>query len=89
VARREGAETVAGAVHETRADMGAPAASELPIPHFEEMSAQHAIAAIRELTDPDDLSAVIAFEEAHKNRTGVIDAAQAHYAGVVRTRTDQ
>jgi ferritin-like metal-binding protein YciE len=89
VARREGADRVAGAVHETRADMGALAASELPIPHYEEMTAQHAIAAIRELTDPDELRAVIAFEEAHKNRSGVLDAAQAHYAGVVRTRTDQ
>jgi hypothetical protein len=80
---------VAGAVHETRADVGALAASELPIPHYEEMTAQHAITAIRELTDPDDLRAVIAFEEAHKNRSGVIDAAQVHYASVVRTRTDQ
>jgi hypothetical protein len=89
VARREGADTVAGAVHETRADMGALAASELPIPHYEEMTAQNAIAAIRALTDPDDLRAVIAFEEAHKNRSGVIDAAQTHYAAVARTRSDQ
>jgi hypothetical protein len=89
VARREGADTVAGAVHETRADMGALAASELPIPHYEEMTPQYVIAAIRELTDPDDLRAVIAFEEAHKNRTDVIDAARTHYAGVARARTDE
>ncbi len=89
VARREGADTVAGAVHETRAEMGTLAASELPIGHYEEMTAQNAIAAIRELTDPDDLRAVIAFEEAHKNRAGVVDAAQTHYAAVARPRTDQ
>jgi hypothetical protein len=68
--------------------MGALAASELPIPHYEEMTAQNAIAAIRSLTDPDDLRAVIAFEESHKNRAGVIDAAQAHHAGIARRRTD-
>jgi hypothetical protein len=89
VARREGADTVAGAVHETRAEMGTLAASELPIKHYEEMAPQNAIAAIRELTDPDDLRAVIAFEEAHKNRTGVIDAAQSHYAAVTKERTDR
>ncbi len=89
VARREGADTVAGAVHETRADMGTLAASELPIKHYEEMSAQNVIAAIRELTDPDALRTLIAFEESHKNRGGVISAAQAHYASVAKERTDQ
>jgi hypothetical protein len=88
VARRDGADTVAAAVHGTRADMGSLKASELPIKHYEEMTAQHAIAAIRELTDPDDLRAVIAFEESHKNRTGVINAAQTHYAAVATARTD-
>lgn len=87
VARRDGADTVAAAVHETRADMGTIAASELPIKHYEEMSAQDAIAAIRELTDPDDLRTLIAFEESHKNRGGVISAAQLHYAAVAKDRT--
>jgi hypothetical protein len=82
VARREGADTVAGAVHGTRADLGSLSAKELPIPHYEEMTAQRAIAAIRELTDPDDLRAVIAFEEGHKNRGGVLAAARAHETAV-------
>jgi hypothetical protein len=88
VARREGAGTVAGAVHDTRAGLGSLAASELPIKHFEEMTAPNAIAAIRELTDPDDLRAMIAFEESHKNRSGVVEAAQARYAAVAKDRTD-
>jgi ferritin-like metal-binding protein YciE len=89
VARREGADTVAGAVHETRAELGGLAASELPIKHFEEMTAPNAIAAVRELTDPDDLRAVIAFERSHKNRAGVVEAAQARHAAVARERTEQ
>src|SRR5205814_3976929 len=87
VARREGADTMAGAVHETRAELGTLPASELPIKHFEEMTAPNAVAAVRELTDPDDLRAVIAFEESHKNRSGVVEAAQARYAAVAKERT--
>ncbi|TWF81203.1 uncharacterized protein DUF892 [Pseudonocardia hierapolitana] len=89
VARREGADTVAGAVHETRAELGGLAASELPIKHFEEMTAPNAIAAVRELADPDDLRAMIAFERSHKNRSGVVEAAQARYAAVAGERTER
>lgn len=88
VARREGADAVAGAVHDTRAELGSLAASELPIKHYEEMTGPNAIAAIRNLTDPDDLRAMITFEQSHKNRSGVVEAAQAHYAAVAEDRTD-
>ena len=84
VAEREGASQTATAVHETRRDLGALKASELPIRHFEEMSAQTAIAAIRDLDDPEDIQAVIAFEEAHRNRSGVVSAAQTRFAAVAQ-----
>jgi hypothetical protein len=84
VAEREGASGTATAVHETRRDLGVLKASELPIKHFEEMSPQTAIAAIRELDDPEDIQAVIAFEEAHRNRSGVVSAAQTRYAAVAK-----
>jgi hypothetical protein len=82
VADRQGAEAVAGAVHEARADLGSLSAKELPIPHYEEMTAQRVIAAVRSLTDPDDVRAVIAFEENHKNRAGVLAAARAHQSAL-------
>jgi hypothetical protein len=62
--------------------LGSLKASELPVPHYEEMTAQIAIAALRELTSPADLNAMIAFEESHKNRSGVISAAQTRYAAI-------
>jgi hypothetical protein len=31
---------------------------------------------------------MIAFEESHKNRSGVVEAAQARYTAVARDRTD-
>lgn len=84
VAAREGAGGVADVVHETRADLGSLKASELPIQHYEEMTAQRAIAALRELTSPADLTVMIAFEESHKNRSGVISAAQTRYASIAQ-----
>ncbi|WP_219419879.1 ferritin-like domain-containing protein [Pseudonocardia nigra] len=86
VAHREGADDVAETVHAARTDLGTLKASELPIPHYEEMTAQNAIAAIRELTTPDDIRAVIAFEENHKNRSGVVSAAQTRYAAIAKDR---
>lgn len=84
VALREGAGRTADAVHDTRRDLGVVAAAELPVDDFEEMNAPDAVAAIRELTEADDVNAVIAFEEAHKNRSGVISAAQTHFAAVAK-----
>jgi hypothetical protein len=85
VAHREGAATVAEAVHDTRADLGGLSAKELPIPHFEEMTAQRAIAAIRSLTDPGEVGAMIAFEQSHESRGGVLDAARTHEQALTGT----
>lgn len=84
VADREGAGPVAEAVRRTRAELGALGASELPIVNYEEMKAETAIAAVRELSDPDELNAMIRFEEGHKNRSSVVSAAQTHYAAVAK-----
>ncbi len=88
VAAREGADGVADVVRETRADLGSLKASELPIKHYEEMTAQNAIAALRELTTPGDLTTMIAFEQNHKNRSGVISAAQTRYAAIAKNVAD-
>ncbi len=79
-----GREEVAGAVHRTRRDLGTLTVEELPIAGYEEMTVQNAIAAIRELSEPDDINAVLAFEENHKDRSGVVSAAQTRYAAVAK-----
>jgi hypothetical protein len=84
VAGRDGADTTARAVHETRADVGSLTASELPVRNYEEMTSQAAIAARRELSDPDELNTMISFEESHKNRSGVLSAAQTRYKDVAK-----
>ncbi|OJY40978.1 MULTISPECIES: ferritin-like domain-containing protein [unclassified Pseudonocardia] len=84
VANRDGADDVAGAVHGTRRNLGTLTVEELPIANYEELTVQNAIAAIRELSEPDDINAVLAFEEKHKDRTGVVSAAQTRYAAVAK-----
>jgi hypothetical protein len=84
VADREGADATADALHETRAELGVLKAAELPIKRYEEMTAQESIAALRKLSDPDELNAMIRFEESHKKRSGVISAAQTRYAAIAK-----
>jgi hypothetical protein len=89
VARREDAEGVAGTVRELRAETGAPSAEELPIRQYEEMPASKAISAIRELTEPEEINAMIAFEEHTKNRAGVLSVAKARCAEITTGRTER
>jgi hypothetical protein len=57
-------------------------ADRLPIPGFADLDGHAAIAALRTLDDPDDVAAVLAFEQAHGNRTGLVAAARAREAAV-------
>ena len=82
VARRENADTIADAAHEVRAESGALAASELPIPHYEELTAQDCITAIRALDTADEVRTISAFEKKHKDRTGVLNAAEARVSAL-------
>jgi hypothetical protein len=54
----------------------------LPLPGFAELSTRSAIAAVRTLDDPDDVAAVLSFEQAHGNRPGVVAAARARARAV-------
>ena len=84
VAARDGADDVARSVHAARRDLGTLTADELPVAGYADLTAQNAIGAIRTLSTPDDINAVLAYEEHHRNRSGVVSAAQTHYAAVVK-----
>ena len=72
-----GAERTATTIHEVREDLGAVEASELPIKSFDNLNNTTAVAAIRRLKDADDVRTVLAYEEAHKDRKSVAEAARA------------
>lgn len=84
VAGRDGADRTADATHEARRDLGALTASELPVTGYDEMNAQDAIAAIRDLNTAEDITTMIAYEKSHKDRAGVTSAAQSRYAAVAK-----
>ena len=51
---------------------------------YDTLNVSESVAAIKELTDPSDVRTIMAFEEAHKNRHGVVSAAQTRPAAIAK-----
>ncbi|CAB4919266.1 unannotated protein [freshwater metagenome] len=83
-ARREGEREVAESLHETRVELGALEADELPVKKYDELTVTKAVEAVKALTDAGDLEAVIRYEEAHKDRASVVNAAQLQLAALAK-----
>ncbi|BBX65923.1 hypothetical protein MSAS_50970 [Mycobacterium saskatchewanense] len=84
VTRSEGADEAADALHSGRAAAGVLDAKELPIRKYDDLNINDAVAAIKELTDADDVRTIIAYEEAHKNRQRIVSAAQTRVAAIAQ-----
>lgn len=75
-ARREGATRTANALHETRRGLGTLDESELPIRQYPQLNQQDAVRQIKDLGDSTDVRTVMAYEQAHKDRSTVVEAAR-------------
>ncbi|MEJ2870990.1 ferritin-like domain-containing protein [Actinomycetospora sp. OC33-EN08] len=84
VARAQGDAEAARSVHDARARLGSLESSELPIADYDSLSASAAANAAKELRSVDDLNKVIHYEEAHKNRSSVVSAAQTRHAALAQ-----
>jgi hypothetical protein len=84
VVRGEGADQAADALHSVRTATGVLDPDELPIPDYPELNVSEAVAAVKDLNDPADIRAIVAYEEAHKNRHGVVSAAQTRLADIAK-----
>ncbi|MDJ0394157.1 ferritin-like domain-containing protein [Rhodococcus sp. G-MC3] len=84
VTRAEGAESVADAIHAAREAGGILEPEELPVDDYDSLNVSESVASIKDLTDPRDVRAVLAFEEANKNRHGVVSAAQTRLAAIAK-----
>jgi bacterioferritin (cytochrome b1) len=84
VADREGNKDVAKAARTAREDLGEVSASELPIKNYDNLSVADAIKAIKGLKSPEDVRVVIHYEEAHKDRSNVVSAAQIRLADLAK-----
>jgi hypothetical protein len=84
VTRNEGARQTANALHSARTAVGVLDADELPIADYDELNVSDAVAAVKDLTSPSDVRAIIAYEEANKNRQRVVSAAQTRVAAIAQ-----
>ncbi len=84
VTRSEGADRAADALHSGRAAVGVLDEKELPIRNYDDLNISDAVAAIKELTAPNDVRVIIAYEEAHKNRQRIVSAAQTRVAAIAQ-----
>ena len=84
VIRDQGSAQLADAVHSARSVTGVLSHEELPIDNYDELNQSDAVAAIKELTAPQDIRAMVAYEEANKARARVVSAAQARVAAIAQ-----
>ncbi len=84
VATRDGNKDAAKAAKAAREDLGDVSADELPIKKYDELTVTEAIKAIKGLKEPKDIHVVINYEEASKNRSNVVSAAQTQLASLAK-----
>ena len=84
IARRDGDRATASSVHETRRDLGALTAAELPIKNYDNLSTQDAIKAVKGLKRVEDVRAIVTYEEANAARANVVSAAQTQVAALAK-----
>lgn len=86
VAHEQGEGQVADNVHRTRQNLGVVDAAELPIRNYDGIAATTVIGRLEKLEDPQDVRAVLAYEQVHANRKGVVNAAQKRIEELARER---
>ncbi|CAM3339533.1 hypothetical protein BST27_27445 [Mycobacterium intermedium] len=84
VTRNEGADQAADTLRSARSSAGVLDASELPITGYDELNVNDAANAVKELSEPADIRAIINYEEAHKNRQRVVSASQTRLAAIAQ-----
>jgi ferritin-like metal-binding protein YciE len=82
--RQEGANDAADAIHSVRTATGTLSADELPVTEYDDLNVNEAVAAVKDLDAPADIRAIITYEEAHKNRHGIVSAAQTRIAAIAQ-----
>jgi len=83
-AHEDGAEDTARVAHTARVRTGSLDSDELAIRNYDTLGITEAVAAVKKLTKPADLRAVIGYEENNRNRKGVASAARVRLAGVAK-----
>jgi len=88
VAKEQGEGDIAKNVHRTRANLGAVDNTELPIKNYDNLTVTTAVARVEKLDDPQDVRTVLAYEQSHGARKGVVNAAQKRIEELARERAN-
>jgi hypothetical protein len=86
IATRDGNRDAAKVAKAAREELGDVSAAELPVRNYDSLSVTDAVKAVKGLTTPHDINVVIRYEETHKNRSGVVSAAQTTLADLAKEK---
>ena len=81
-ARTHGNKTARNAVHEVRVDLGVGDVKDLPVAAYDTLTARDAVTSVLDLDRAEDVRTVLAYEQAHKARRAVLDAATKRIATI-------
>ena len=84
LADRKGDTDTARSVRGTRRNIGALRAAELPVKNYDQLNVTSAVKAIKSLKNVGDVRAIVAYEQAHSNRHGVVSAGQTQVAALAK-----
>jgi hypothetical protein len=84
IARREGNTDAAKVARSAREELGDVSADELPIKNYDSLSVGDAVKAVKGLKTAHDINVVIRYEETHKSRENVVNAAQTQLAELAK-----
>jgi hypothetical protein len=83
-AKANSSERAGSAIHDARRKTGNLDSSELPIKDYDELSAGNAAEAVKNLSKPEDIRTIVRYEEANKDRSTVVSAAQTTLARIAK-----
>lgn len=74
-AGKEFGRSASSSVHKVRENLGVVDSDDLPVKRFDALTARDAATAVSKLRSVDDVQVVLAYEQAHKSRQSVVEAA--------------
>jgi bacterioferritin (cytochrome b1) len=83
IATRKGARTTGTALHRTRVLAGGLSEDELAVDNFDDLTVGEVASAVQQLTDTAALTALLRYEQNHKDRAGAITSIENRLAALV------
>src|ERR1700712_1139741 len=83
-AKANSSERAGSAIHDARRKAGDLDPNELPVQNYDELSATAAAEAVKQLGKAEDIRTIVRYEEANKDRSTVVSAAQTTLARIAK-----